>query len=301
MRTVGLAYANMWGRSSEFQADYLLDCFPCLRGHYRFELAHSPRVAFFSVYGYIQNRHDGATRVVYSGEAGDHLQQGGKISPGVCEEGFYHHGITCAAEQSSPNHCYMPQGFLHLNLYNHGVSTLIRQPGQTATQKKFFCNFVYSNANSRDRIEFFHQLSGYKRVESCGHVERNNDALAHAAYSREGYVVKQAFQARCKFSIAMENSYFPGYNTEKITDPLVARSVPIYKGDPRIAETFNPLAFINLSDFKSDEEAIEFIESVDREDALYQTYLDAPPFVGNVVPARFTDAHYLEFWQRILG
>jgi hypothetical protein len=69
-------------------------------------------------------------------------------------------------------------------------------------------------------------------------------------------VVKQAFQARCKFSIAMENSYFPGYNTEKITDPLVARSVPIYKGDPRIAETFNPLAFINLSDFKSDEEAI---------------------------------------------
>lgn len=301
MRTVGLAFVNMWGRSSDFQADYLLDCFPCLRGHYRFELTPTPELAFYSVYGYIQDRYDGAIRLIYSGEAGDHFAQGGKISPGVSEQGFYHFGITCAAEQASPNHCYMPPGFLHLNLYNRGVTTLIREPGQAAARKEFFCNFVYSNANSRDRIELFHKLSLYKRVESCGHVERNNDALAHAAYSKEGYLLKQAFQARCKFSIAMENSYFPGYNTEKITDALVARSIPIYKGDPRIAKTFNPLAFINVSDFNSDEEAIEFIKAVDQDDALYKTYLDAPPFLGNVIPARFTDARYLEFWHRILG
>jgi alpha(1,3/1,4) fucosyltransferase len=49
----------------------------------------------------------------------------------------------------------------------------------------------------------------------------------------------------------MENSYFPGYSTEKLTDPFVARSVPIYKGDPRVAEWFNPKAFINLADFHS--------------------------------------------------
>jgi alpha(1,3/1,4) fucosyltransferase len=300
MRTVGLAFANMWGRSSAFQADYLLECFPCLCGHYHFELTQSPELAFFSVYGYIRDRYDGAIRLVYAGEPGDHLAQGGKISPGACEQGFYDFGITCAAEQSSPNHCYMPQGLLHLNLYNRGVSTLLRQPGEAASRKEFFCNFVYSNGNSRDRIEFFHKLSLYKRIESCGHVERNNDALARGAYSREGYRLKQAFQARCKFSIAMENSYFPGYNTEKITDPLVARSIPIYKGDPRIAETFNPLAFINVSDFKSDEEAIEFIKAVDQDDALYKAYLDAPPFVGNVIPARFTDEHYLKFWQRVL-
>jgi hypothetical protein len=81
----------------------------------------------------------------------------------------------------------------------------------------------------------------------------------------------------------------------------IARSVPIYKGDPRIARTFNPRSFINLNDFKSDEEAVEFIAAVDQDDALYQTYLDAPPFVDNVVPTHLTDAHYLEFWRRILG
>ena len=301
MRTVGLAFANMWGRSSEFPADYLLDCFPCLRGHYSFELAPQPELAFYSVYGYVENRHDGACRVVYAGEPGDHLAQGGKISERVCEQGFYHFAITCAAEQTSHRHCYMPQGWLHLNLYNQGVSTLIRRPEKVGVTKEFFCDFIYSNGYSHDRIEFFHKLSRYKRVESCGHVERNNGALASAAYSREGYLLKQAFQARCKFSIAMENSYFPGYNTEKITDPFVARSVPIYKGDPSIAQIFNPRAFINLNDFKSDEEAIEFIAAVDQDDALYQSYLDAPPFAYNVVPASLTDDHYLEFWRKILG
>lgn len=257
-------------------------------------------MAFFSVYGYIQNRYDGAIRIIYAGEPGDHMAQGGKIAPEVCEQGFYHFGITCAAEQSSPNHCYLPAGLLHLNLYNRGVSTLIRRPGESGPRKEFFCNFIYSNGNSRDRIEFFHKLSAYKRIESCGHVERNNHALASAAYSKEGYRLKQAFQARCKFSIAMENTYFPGYNTEKITDPLVARSVPIYRGDPRIAETFNPSAFINVSDFNSEEECIEYIKAVDQNDALYQTYLNAPPFLGNVIPAKLTDEHYLNFWRKIL-
>ncbi len=87
----------------------------------------------------------------------------------------------------------------------------------------------------------------------------------------------------------MENTYFPGYNTEKITDPFVARSVPIYKGDPRIAETFNPRAFINLDTFPSEDDAIEFIKVVDQDDALYQTYLDAPPFVDNVIPTQLCD------------
>jgi hypothetical protein len=76
--------------------------------------------------------------------------------------------------------------------------------------------------------------------------------------------------------------------------------LPIHKGDPKITETFNPLAFINLNDFKSDEEAIEVIEAVDQNGTLYSAYPDAPPFVDNIIPARFTNDHYLNFWQRIL-
>jgi len=40
---------------------------------------------------------------------------------------------------------------------------------------------------------------------------------------------------------------------------------------------------------------------VDNDDALYENFLNEPPFVGNVVPEFLTEARYLAFWQRILG
>jgi hypothetical protein len=298
MKTIRIAYAQMWGEASWFPADYIAECFPFLRPHYQFELSDKPEFVFTSVYGYVGNRYEGAKRIVYAGEPGDHFTLGGKVSPGQWEPGFYHYGITCSANETSPNHRYMPQGLLHLNLYNQGMGTLVRDGGP-APEKKHFCNFIYSNGCSRDRIDFFHKLGKYKRIESCGHVERNNQALASAAYSRDGYLLKQAFQAQCKFSIAMENTYFPGYSTEKLTDPFVARSVPIYRGDPQVASVFNPDAFINLSDFASNQEAIDYIEAVDLDPKLYEFHLNAPPFRDNVVPRELSEAHYLEFFQSI--
>jgi len=303
MKKIGIAYSNLWGHSAAFGGNYILECFPYLRGHYSFTLTDKPDFAFFSVYGYIgANRYDGAVRFVYAGEPGAHFAMGGKMSPGVWEPGFFHYGITCDSVEESPNHRYMPQGFLHLQMYNDGTRSLIRD-GRPAQPKKFFADFVCSNSNgnSRYRIDFFHKLSAYKRIESCGHVERNNNALRSAAYSREGYLLKQAFQAQCKFSIAMENTVFATYVTEKLTDPLVARSVPIYWGAPNADRYFNPEAFINVQKFASDEEAIEHIKRVDQDDALYQAYLNAPPFRGNVVPTELSDEHYLAFFKSILG
>ena len=298
MKTIRIAYENMWG--SGFPANYMLEMFPMLRGHYQFvdSLGTTPEFVFYSVYGFATNRHEGATRFVYSGEAGDPFRYGAQFSHGQYEAGFFHYGITCE-ESNHPNHLYMPQGLLHLNLYNQGVQTLVRT-APPRPRKEYFCNFVYSNGYSPDRIEFFKKLSQYKRVESCGAVLRNNNALAEAAYSKEGYLLKQRFQARCKFSIAMENSYTALYITEKLTDPFVAGSVPIYAGARRVAEFFNPQAFINVADFRDDEEAIEYIQQVDNDEALFQSYLDAPPFVGNVVPPCLSDSHYLQFWNQIL-
>jgi hypothetical protein len=158
MKQIDIAYDCMWGGSNLFPADYLIECFPCLRNHYRFRLSDRPQIALYSVYGYVQNRYDGATRVLCSGETGDHFGFGAKLAPGTQELGFYHFGITCAANQSHPNHCYMPAGLLHLNLYNRGIATLVRD-GSPPRHKEHFCNFVYSNGHSQDRIIFYLKLS----------------------------------------------------------------------------------------------------------------------------------------------
>lgn len=297
MKLIKIAYSNMWW--DKCPADYLLECYACLRGHYRFEFSDNPQLAIYSVYNNISNRYPNAVRVVISGESGDDFGLGGK---GICEPGFFHFGITGAREQHSPNHRYMPIGFLHLNLWQDGVATLLRPTHYLPPwPKEFFCNFIYSNGGPARRLEIFQKLSRYKRVEACGAVARNNNDISELLNTeKERYQQKRSFQSRCKFSLAIENTIFPGYNTEKITDPFVAGSVPIYFGDPRIAESFNPKAFLNWGDYDSDEEAIEYIEAVDKDDALYSSYLNAPPFPNNRIPTEFSDAAYLEFWKTIL-
>ena len=37
-------------------------------------------------------------------------------------------------------------------------------------------------------------------------------------------------------TIAFENSSFPGYTTEKIFEPMLEGSIPIYWGNPRVDE-----------------------------------------------------------------
>jgi hypothetical protein len=86
-----------------------------------------------------------------------------------------------------------------------------------------------------------------------------------------------------------------------LSDPLLAGSVPIYSGNPRVHEIFNPKAFINVENFASDEEAIAYIREVDNNDDLYEKYLNEPPFLNNVVPQHISDAAYLRFFQRIFG
>jgi hypothetical protein len=300
MKTVTIGFSNMWGPAEAFTVEYFLKCFPYLRSDYDFVLERrDPDFMFYSVYGYVENVAPRAIRILYSGEAGDHFAQGGKMRPDFNQPGFYHYGITMAVENTHPNHIYMPLCCLHLPLHNGGIGDLIRRPGLIRNRKEYFCNFIYSNGNSRRRVDFFHQLSRYKRVESPGAVERNNHALVGTGYDTAGYHAKQAFQARCKFSIAFENSYFPGYTTEKLSDPLLAGSLPIYSGNPRVAEVFNPKAFINVDTFASDEEAIDYVREVDNDERLYESYLNEPPFAGNVVPEQMSDATYRAFFRRI--
>ncbi len=71
--------------------------------------------------------------------------------------------------------------------------------------------------------------------------------------------IKIDFLRDYKFNICYENRALPGYTTEKIFEPMVARCLPMYWGNPLIAEEFNPRSFLNRSEFSSDEALIEKI------------------------------------------
>ena len=133
---------------------------------------------------------------------------------------------------------------------------------QIACRRKF-CSYVVSNANHADptRDIFFLELCKYKRVDSAGRHLNNMGG---------GYLKdKLDFISKYKFNIAFENCSSIGYTTEKIMEPMVVDTIPIYWGNPRISDDFNKESFVCLSDFDTIEDCIKYIKRLDDDDDLY--------------------------------
>lgn len=62
-----------------------------------------------------------------------------------------------------------------------------------------------------------------------------------------------------KFVIAFENGVVDGYVTEKILNAFYSGAIPVYHGSKNINELFNPKAFINVSDFKTYDDCIDYM------------------------------------------
>lgn len=139
-----------------------------------------------------------------------------------------------------------------------------------------FCNFIYSNMAAQERISFCRQLSLYKRVDCPGRVLNNHPPFDAHGYR---YEKKLEFMSQYRFTIAFENESAIGYTTEKMLHPLIAGSIPIYWGNPRVAELFNPESFINCHDFASFDHAIAHVKRVDNDEQLYRAYRAAPPIL----------------------
>jgi hypothetical protein len=78
-------------------------------------------------------------------------------------------------------------------------------------------------------------------------------------------VVSSKFQSFHKymFSLCIENSIHPGYFTEKITDCIIHKTIPIYWGCPDISEYYNSNGLII---FNTSDEAINIINNLTPDD-----------------------------------
>jgi hypothetical protein len=157
--------------------------------------------------------------------------------------------------------------------------------------KQKFCCMVVSNPNAKERIEFFHKLSQYKQVDSGGRYLNNIGGPVPN---------KPEFIKDYKFVISFENSSYPGYATEKIVQPMLVNSIPIYWGDPTVGRDFNTKSFININDFASVEEAIEYIIELDKNEEKYLELASQPWLHNNKIEEEFLDESVLDFFDFIL-
>lgn len=169
-----------------------------------------------------------------------------------------------------------------------------------------FCNFVYSNrkgAGALLREELCKKLLQYKTVDCPGRVLHNIDdvlppryiAAAGAKYAPANvdgvsdsveiavlddswHLDKLNFLRQYKFTIAFENISLNGFTSEKLYDPIHACSVPIYWGDPDVAERFNKAAFINCNDYDNNmDKVMRRVIELDQDDGAYMNMLRQNP------------------------
>jgi hypothetical protein len=188
------------------------------------------------------------------------------------------YAITFCHLPDEPRHLRLPQYIHYIKNPSQLIKGLDFVPTDILKRGKKFCNFVVSNPRGSERNKFFKMLNRRKAVDSGGRH-----------FNNLGKVVpdKLSFIKDYKFTLAFENSSSPGYTTEKLIEPMLAKSLPIYWGNPDVARDFNPRSFINISDFSSFDVAIDYILKVDLDDQLYLSYMKEPWFNDNHVPEWF--------------
>lgn len=167
----------------------------------------------------------------------------------------------------------------------------IKLPSDEVLLDRKFCSIVVSNNRhaTSHRERFFKLLSEYKQVDSGGRMWNNVGGPV---------ADKLQFVSQYKFNIAFENSSVLGYTTEKIMEPMTVNTLPIYWGNPLVWKDFYPASFINVGDFASMEDAVQYIIDLDRDDTRYLQMLRAPKVFEPTI--RNWQEHLLDFLSNIV-
>ena len=153
-----------------------------------------------------------------------------------------------------------------------------------------------------ERIKAIAYFSKYESFDLYGGLWDRNTKLLNSEIAvavRKSYRGaipargKLAFLQGYKFSLVYENTIFPGYLTEKIFDCFFAGVVPVYLGDPRVADRIPSTCFIDVRRFSSYDELANFMFSITESE--YQEYLDAAKrFINSAAFKPFTSTYFAE-------
>jgi hypothetical protein len=272
MKTLKIDFCDFWPDFDKSQNFFI----NMLSNYFDVQIVSNPDFLFFSNYGSAHLSYT-CIKIFYTGESTppDYLQ---------CD-----YSISFELEENDRN-LRLPLYFLYGDV-NEILSP--KKPfSEIRNQHNRFCNMVVSNGDSKKRIDFFHQLSKYKQVDSGGRFLNNIG----------GHVEdKKKFISSYKFTFAFENIIYPGYTTEKVFEPMLCGSMPIYWGNPKVNLDFNTKSFVCWDDYGSDEAVINRIIELDQNDSLYEEVYMEPFFNGNKLNKYCDEQRVLNFLTKIFS
>lgn len=158
-----------------------------------------------------------------------------------------------------------------------------------------FCAFTVSNPSNMLRNNHFDLISSYKRVDSYGKVRMNTFELKNATDGKYWRDAKDEFFLKHshKFMMAYENSSYPYYSTEKLMDAFLVGSMPIYWGDPKIEQDWNPKAFINVMKHP---DWLDWIKTADQNQTFWEEMYLEPVFTEEQKNKHIENLFNFEKW-----
>ncbi len=220
----------------------------------------SPDFLFCSAFGHKHFQYPDSIKIYFTGEND------------VPNFNYYDYALSFREISFNDRHLRYPLYHLYCNIATLNNSSEI--PDDTTLLNRGFCSIVVSNAKSSHpmREEIWYRLEQYKPISSGGRYKNNvGGPVADKEEFIKGY----------KFNLALENSQVDGYTTEKIVEPFLSFTVPIYWGNKHVGNDFNKEAFIDISDFATLDNAVDYICSIDHDDKAYLKMLHAPKLTSD--------------------
>lgn len=254
-KRIKIKFVDFYSSFAKQENDFL----NVLNDRYEVEISDNPDYIIYSGFGYEHLNYD-CVRIFFTGECD-------VPNFNVCDYAIGFDRLSFGDRYARIPLYMMFQyknSYLQLNSRNEFTKDML-------DKKTGFCNFVYSNCFAQDnRTIMFEKLSQYKKVDSGGRYRNNIGGAVKD---------KLTFQQNYKFSIAFENTSYNGYCTEKLPEAFAARTIPIYYGDPMVAEDFDERAFVNCHKYSSFDEVIDRVKEIDQNDELYLEMINTPPVI----------------------
>lgn len=184
---------------------------------------------------------------------------------------------------SNPTYC------VDLNLIQHKRERFLKRGGH-----RKFCALI-NNAPSEDRILLFKNLNKHAHIDSFGSLLNNTGKPLRGSQQDKIDVLHNY-----KFTVAFENSYHYGYNTEKIIEPLEAGCIPLYNGGECVKKYFNSKSFLYYKDYPSMDSYIEEILKIAQDQDFYESVVLEPPLNLNKIEKDLCPAIILNKILKIL-
>ena len=148
------------------------------------------------------------------------------------------------------------------------------------TDKKM-CAFMYK-VDYAHRIEIFNKFSSRMKVHSFGQSCNN----INVKFTRNIYNENETYNdiavkiySEYKFVLAIENTIKQGYNTEKLINPILGNSIPIYYGSSDIFNIINKKRVIYFDDYDNIDKLIDYIIFLSENQEKYNEILNEKIFI----------------------